>query len=197
MKKSRNITEVEQTPGVIAPELPTAPEQLVRSEPDRSRTPRPAKRYRYRFSPVIFGALLLGLALCIAGFALTTWFFAGFLSGGDLSNVYEWLQYTLLYVASVGIGLFIVAVLLRSEYVLTDSALIVRLGFLRSRTPLEDIVSIHLFRGALIRDDAAEILAAHRQRQRSALHPLTREFVGYSVKSYARQERDVNADSRE
>ncbi|EPE0825199.1 DUF4186 family protein [Escherichia coli] len=24
-------------------------------------------------------------------------------------------------------------------------------------------------------------LAAHRQRQRSALHPLTREFVGYSV----------------
>ena len=148
MKKSRNITEVEQTPGVIAPELPTAPEQLVRSEPDRSRTPRPAKRYRYRFSPVIFGALLLGLALCIAGFALTTWFFANFLSGGNLSNVYEWLQYTLLYVASVGIGLFIVAVLLRSEYVLTDSALIVRLGFLRSRTPLEDIVSIHLFRGA-------------------------------------------------
>ncbi len=148
MKKSRNISQVEQTPGVIAPELPATPEPLVRPEPDRSRTPRPVKRYRYRFSPVIFGALLLGLALCLGGFGLTTWFFADFLSGGNLSNVFEWLQYGLLYLASVGIGLFIVAVLLRSEYVLTDRTLIVRLGFLRSRTPLENIVSVHLFRGA-------------------------------------------------
>ena len=137
MKKSRNISQVEQTPGVIAPELPATPEPLVRPEPDRSRTPRPVKRYRYRFSPVIFGALLLGLALCLGGFGLTTWFFADFLSGGNLSNVFEWLQYGLLYLASVGIGLFIVAVLLRSEYVLTDRTLIVRLGFLRSRTPLK------------------------------------------------------------
>ena len=90
----------------------------------------------------------MGLALCLGGFGLTTWFFAAFRSGSNLSNVFEWLQYGLLYLASVGIGLFIVAVLLRSEYQLGGRNLTLVFGFIRTRYPLAAIRSVHLFKGA-------------------------------------------------
>lgn len=148
MEKSQNVQNTNPSSGVIAPELPAPIEPTVRAEEDRSRTPRPVKRYRYRFSPLLFMLLIAALALCVVCFALTTWFFSDYLVNGNLSVLLEWLKYFILYAASVGVGAFIVSVLACSEYLLSDDALTVRLGFFRSRTPLEKIHSVHHFRGA-------------------------------------------------
>lgn len=146
MKRNRNRTDMERVPGVIAPEI-APPDTVVPKLDARPRSPRPATRYRYRFTPLILCVLWLGVALCVAGFSLTTWFFSDFVRTGDMGNIFAWLKYLLLYFASVGFGLFLAAILARSEYILTDGELIVRLGFLRSRTSLSKIVSVHLFRG--------------------------------------------------
>ena len=112
------------------------------------REPYPEKRYRFRFSPLILTLLCLGLVLCAASFALTTWQLIGFLQAGDLSSVYDWLKYVILYLVSVLVAVLFIAMLIRSEYVLTDSQLLIRFGVIVSKYDLKKIFSIQHFRGS-------------------------------------------------
>lgn len=108
----------------------------------------PVKRYPFRFSAAILALLIAGIALSIAGFGLTAWQFTGFLRGGDLSSVYEWLKYLILFFVSLMLLVLLASMLVRSEYVLTPQSLTIRFGLIRSRYPLKTIYSVHLFRGA-------------------------------------------------
>ena len=89
MKRNRNRTDMERVPGVIAPEI-APPDTVVPKLDARPRSPRPATRYRYRFTPLILCVLWLGVALCVAGFSLTTWFFSDFVRTGDMGNIFAW-----------------------------------------------------------------------------------------------------------
>lgn len=106
------------------------------------------KKFPFRFSPLILAVLLVGLALCAAGFGLTTWQFLGFLDGGNLSSVYEWLKYILLYFVSLFLALVIVAMLIKSQYLITEKQLILQFGIIRSKYDLKKIYSIQHFRGS-------------------------------------------------
>ena len=108
----------------------------------------PVKRYRFRFSPLILTFLCLGIALCAASFALTTWQLLGFLQVGDLSSVYDWMKYAILYFVSVLVAVLFIAMLIRSEYVLTDSELLIRFGVIVSKYDIKKIYSIQHFRGS-------------------------------------------------
>ncbi len=125
-------------------ELTPAPEYDLPKE----KKPLPEKRYRFRFSALILALFIAALALCAAGIALTTWLFVEFLRGGDLSSVLEWLKYIVFYIVSVGIAVVVTAMLIRSEYILTEKKLTLALGVIRVKTPLEQISSVHLFKGA-------------------------------------------------
>lgn len=105
------------------------------------------KSYPFRFSALMLALCVLGLLLSAAGFAVTSWQFVGFL-GGDLSSVWEWLKYSLLYLASLLLAVLLVAMLIRSRYVLTDTALVMQFGLIKTKFPLSAICSVHLFRGA-------------------------------------------------
>lgn len=113
-----------------------------------SKEPRPEKRYRFRFSPLILTLLCLGLVLCAASLALTTWQFLGFLETGDLSSAYDWMKYFILYFVSVLVAVLFTAMLIRSEYVLTDSQLLIRFGIIVSKYDLKKIFSIQHFHGS-------------------------------------------------
>ncbi|MGN1077925.1 MAG: hypothetical protein ACI4ST_05375 [Candidatus Gallimonas sp.] len=106
-----------------------------------------AKRYPFKFTPAMIAVFCLGLALCAACFALTTWQFVGFLQSGDLSSPYEWIKYILLYFVSVFLAVLILAMLIRSEYVITDKFLITRFGVIRSRYEIKKIFSVCLVSG--------------------------------------------------
>ena len=93
---------------------------------------------------VLFSAALV---LCVAGFALTTWRFLNFLKGGA-DSVYGWLQYAILYFVSVFLAVLIAAMLVRSEYVVTDKQLIQRFGLIQTKYEIKNIYSVHLFQGA-------------------------------------------------
>ena len=146
MKKVNDVLSSDSTE-VIAPELPASKELPARTT-ERDRTFRPGTRYKFRFSPLTLGVLFAGIALCLAAIGLTTWQFADLLRAGNFSNALEWIKFILLYFVSGTLAVVIIAMLVRSEYILTAKDLVLVFGFLRTKYPLDSILSVHLFKGA-------------------------------------------------
>ena len=90
------------------------------------------KIFRFRFSPLLLAVMIVGLALCAACIGLTSWQFADFLRG-DLTSVYDWLKFFLLYFVSVFLAVLILSMLVRSQYILTEKELVLQFGFVKSR----------------------------------------------------------------
>ena len=103
--------------------------------------------FRFKFSGVILALFALLLALCAAGIGLTTWQFLDFLKG-DISSVYSWMKYLLLYLVSGLLAVLVVAMLIKSQYVVTKKTLITQFGLIRSRYDIKSIYSVRLFRGS-------------------------------------------------
>ncbi|MDE5547624.1 MAG: hypothetical protein K2J30_01305, partial [Clostridia bacterium] len=104
----------------------------------------PTEKFKYRFPPTFIAVFCVGLLFSAAGFAINTWQLIGFLQAGDLSSVYEWLKYILLYLASGFLAVLIVSMLIRSQYVLTEKELITQFGIVRSRDEIKKIYSVCL-----------------------------------------------------
>ncbi|MDE7296914.1 MAG: hypothetical protein K2N84_06580 [Clostridia bacterium] len=104
----------------------------------------PNEKFKYRFPPTFIAMFCVGLLLSAAGFAINTWQLVGFLQAGDLSSVYEWMKYILLYLASGFLAVLIVSMLIRSQYVLTEKELIMQFGIVRSRYEIKKIYSVYL-----------------------------------------------------
>lgn len=117
------------------------------NDPEQPRPAPAVKRYPFRFSPLILALLVAGLLLCLAGFGFTTWQFSDFLQG-EISSVYEWLKYILLYFVSVLLAVLILAMLVKSQYVIGGRKLILQFGLIRSTYDIGKIVSVQHFRGS-------------------------------------------------
>lgn len=105
------------------------------------------KKYPFKFSAAMLILFCAALLLCVAGFALTTWRFANFLAGGA-DSLYGWMQYFILYFVSVALAVLIAAMLIKSEYVITEKHLILRFGVIKTTYEIKNIFSVHLFQGA-------------------------------------------------
>lgn len=106
------------------------------------------KYYPFQFTNMTLVFMAIALLLCVACFAVTTWRFIGFLQTGDLSSTYSWLQFIILYLATVLLAILITAMLVRSQYVITDKQVIVQFGFIKTKYEIKGIFSIHLFKGS-------------------------------------------------
>lgn len=109
--------------------------------------PTEIKRYRFRFSPLILSVLILGVVLCLAGIGLTTWQLIDFLKE-DHSSVYGWMTYFLMYFASVSLAVLLTAILIRSQYVVTKTHVILQFGLVKTKYEIKKIFSLKLFRGS-------------------------------------------------
>lgn len=106
----------------------------------------PKETFKYRFSAPFIAMFCVGLLLSAAGFAINTWQLVGFIEAGDLSSVYEWMKFILLYLASGFLAVLIAAMLIRSQYVVTEKELITQFGIVRSRYQIKKIYSVCLMR---------------------------------------------------
>lgn len=106
------------------------------------------KRYPFQFTPAMLVAFGLALCLCAACFGLTTWRFVGFLQSDNLSSVYEWIQYAILFFVSILFSLLVTAMLIRSQYVITDTQIILQFGLIKTKYDIKSIYSVHLFQGS-------------------------------------------------
>ena len=105
------------------------------------------KRYPFHFTAMMLVLFWTGLLLALAGFSLTVWRFAAFLSDGAPSP-YGWAQYIILFAVAVFLAVLLASILLRSEYVIREKDIVLQLGILRIEYPLKDLRHIHLFRGS-------------------------------------------------
>lgn len=102
------------------------------------------KKYPFRFSKLMIFIFVLGLILCVGGFALNL---MRLLSYGA-EDAYGWISYVLLFFVSVFLAVIIISMLIRSQYVINDQYLIMQFGIIRSKYELKKIASVHLFQGA-------------------------------------------------
>lgn len=110
---------------------------------------KPVKTYKFRFSPMMIAVFCIGIALCAVCFALTSWQFVEFVIGvrGDISSVWEWIKYILLYFVSVFLSLLLIAMLIRSRYIITERRLITQFGIIFSKYEIKKIRSVCLVSG--------------------------------------------------
>jgi hypothetical protein len=103
--------------------------------------------FRFKFTGVMLAVLILLLALCAAGVGLTTWQFIDFLKE-DVSSVYDWMKYVLLYFVSIFLAVLVLAMLIKSQYAITEKELISQFGIIRTKYEIKKIYSVRLFRGS-------------------------------------------------
>ena len=110
---------------------------------------KPVKTYKFRFTPMMIAIFCLGIALCAACFALTTWQFVEFVRGirGEITSAWEWIKYILLYFVSVFLAVLLIAMLVRSRYILTKKRLITQFGIIFSKYEIKKIRSVCLVSG--------------------------------------------------
>ncbi len=104
--------------------------------------------YKFRFTTPMRITSIAILVLCAACLGVSTWYFVDFLQTGDLTSVYEWIKYALLYFVSIALAVLDVAMLLRSQYVITETDLIWKFGLIKQIFSIKKIFSVHLFRGS-------------------------------------------------
>ncbi len=104
-------------------------------------------KFAFTFSPSMIAAFTVLLALCAAGVALTTWQLVGFLQG-DISSVWKWMQFLLMYLVCALLTVLVVAMLIKSQYIITDKELICCFGLIRSKYELSKIYSVRHFKGS-------------------------------------------------
>ncbi len=91
----------------------------------------------------------VGIALCAACFALTSWQFIEFISGlrGDITSAWEWIKYLLLYFVSILLAVLLTAMLIRSRYMITEKHLVTQFGVIFSKYEIKKIRSVCLIGG--------------------------------------------------
>ncbi len=102
------------------------------------------KVYKFKFSAVMIALFCAGLALCAAGIGLNIWRIIT--QGAD--DAYAWLQYILLFFVSIFLAVLIIAMLVKSQYAITDKHLVMQFGIIKTKYELDKICSVHLFKGA-------------------------------------------------
>lgn len=110
----------------------------------------PLKIYKFRFSPLMIAVFALGIALCAVCFSLTSWQFIEFVRGlrGDISSAWEWLKYLLIYFVCIFLAIQLIAMLIRSRYVITEKLLISQFGMVSSKHEISQIHSVGLLNGS-------------------------------------------------
>ncbi len=104
-------------------------------------------KFPFKFSPLTLSVLILLLVLCAGGTALTIWQFSDFLKG-DISSVWEWLKYILMFLVCGLLFILVIAMLIKSQYMITDEELILQFGFIKTRYALKKIRSVRRFMGS-------------------------------------------------
>lgn len=115
---------------------------------ERDATSRQPARFKFKYSPLLIFLFILGFCLSAACIGFATWRLVLFIREGDLASYYDWIIFILLYLVSILFLVIGISMLIRSEYILTDSELITQFGIIRQRYALKKIMSVHLFKGA-------------------------------------------------
>ena len=119
---------------------------------------------------------------------MTLWQFLDFLKG-DIGSVWEWMKYVLMFLVCGLLFILVVAMLIRSQYIITDRELILQFGLIRTRYELKKIRSVRHFMGsgrlAVYFDD---------MKNQYAVIVVKEEWFGDFVKALREKNEDIGYD---
>ncbi|MGN1060804.1 MAG: hypothetical protein ACI4QN_03640 [Candidatus Coproplasma sp.] len=100
------------------------------------------KKFKYKFSKLITALIYVGIALSVAGFAVNLYYCIANGIKGAADPVYPILQYTLMFLVTVGLAAILISVLISSCYIIDGKYFKTKFGFIVSKYDVENIDSI-------------------------------------------------------
>ena len=107
----------------------------------KKESPKQTTYFRFQFSKAIILCCAAALALCAAAIALSVW---RIFKNDGLHSFNDWLKYPFLILISVAGIIIVVALLIKSQYVVDDKNFITQFGLIKSKCALKDITSVLL-----------------------------------------------------
>ncbi len=92
----------------------------------------------------MYAVFALGILLSLAGIGFSVYR----IIVGGVNNTYDWIGIAVMGVVCLFLIILIIAMLISSKYTVDNEYLNWWLGFVRTRYPLKNIRSVHLFEGA-------------------------------------------------
>ncbi|MBQ4052804.1 MAG: hypothetical protein IJD33_00525 [Clostridia bacterium] len=105
-----------------------------------SSTPKKATCFKYKFTTTMIVLLIVALALCVAGLIVSIFR----IRNEGVHGFTDALQSPLLIAICVFAIVFIISVLIKSQYVVTDKHYVSQFGFVKSRFLIKDVTKIEL-----------------------------------------------------
>lgn len=105
-----------------------------------SSTPKKATCFKYKFTTTMIVLLIVALALCVAGLIVSIFR----IRNEGIHGFTDALQSPLLIAICVFAIVFIISVLIKSQYVVTDKHYVSQFGFVKSRFLIKDVTKIEL-----------------------------------------------------
>lgn len=102
-------------------------------------TQQQTESFRYKLTPTLLLLCVLVIVLCLTGIAITI--YRMILNGGVLSPS-DFLKYPFLIAVCIFCIAIVVALLIKSEYAVTNEYLITQFGFIKTKYLLKDITAI-------------------------------------------------------
>lgn len=104
------------------------------------------KKFKYKFSRLIYFLIAAGLVLSLVGFGLN--FYVCIKNGisSAVNPVYPIIQYTLMFAVTVALFVILTSILVSSYYSVNDEIFITSFGIIKSKYRIKDIETIELDR---------------------------------------------------
>lgn len=100
------------------------------------------KKFRYKFSKLITGFIYAGIALSVAGFAVNLYYCIANGIGQAADPVYPILQYTLMFLVTVGLSVLLISILTSSFYIIDGKYFKTKFGLIVSKYDVNTIDTV-------------------------------------------------------
>lgn len=95
--------------------------------------------FRYKLTTALILLCALAILLCIAGIAVTIY---RIILNGGIFTPSDFFKYPFLIAVCIFCISIIVGLLIKSEYAVTDTAIITQFGFIKTKYPVKDVTEI-------------------------------------------------------
>ncbi len=106
----------------------------------KQNAPQTAKYFKYKFTPVMITLAISALFLCVGGIAISAYRIAKY----GLRELTDYLTSPLLIGICLLCIVVVIALLIRSRYIVTQEHYITQFGFIKSKFPIKDITAVIL-----------------------------------------------------
>ena len=131
------------------------------------------KVFPFKFGKLILILSFVCIALSLAGIVITVLRIVG---NGGLHGVLDYFKYPLLILVCIFCILFVISVMLRTEYVVDDKQLVTRYGIVKSTYALKDWASLAMdmdtYKLTINLEDSYFVLALKKEWHAEFIHAL-------------------------